>query len=194
MLIQRVSHSAKGIAQSKERLESCNPQEAEVYLHHKDGQRVPVVVRTSPILDGDGKVVGAVESFTDNSKMIMERERVDVLKAEVARDPLTGIPNRKFMNLKLKNSIDEYQEFKIRFGVLFIDIDHFKIVNDELGHNTGDEILRMVANTLDRNIRTTDLISRWGGEEFVGLINDTELHKLSLIAEKLRVLVEGSHL
>lgn len=175
-------------------IENNNCQEAEVFLHHKNGQRVPVIVRTSPILGTDGKVIGAVETFSDNSKMVLEREQINVLKDEVTKDALTGISNRKYMNMILKNSFNEFNEFGFKFGLLFIDIDNFKLVNDQFGHNTGDEILMMVAHTLDQNIRTSDYISRWGGEEFVGIIFNIDLYGLSLIAEKLRMLVEESHL
>ncbi len=169
-------------------------QEAEVYLQHKDGYRVPVLIRTSPIYGADGTIVGAVESFSDVSKMVMERRRSDALETKVYTDTLTGIPNRQFMDMKLKNYLSEFLEFKTGFGLLFIDIDNFKMINDSYGHNVGDEVLKMVANTLNQNLRSTDLIGRWGGEEFVGIINDTNLHRLALIADKLRILVENSHL
>ncbi len=72
--------------------ENCQ-QEAEVYLHHKDGYRVPALIRTSPIYGADGTIVGAVESFSDVSKMVMERRRSDALETKVYTDILTGIPN-----------------------------------------------------------------------------------------------------
>lgn len=169
-------------------------QEAEVFLHHKGGQRVPVFVRTSPIVNSDGKVIGAVETFSDNSKMVLERKRYDTLKEEITKDTLTGIPTRQYMNLKLKNRMIEFQEFETCFGLLFVDIDHFKLVNDNYGHAIGDEVLKMIANTLDHNIRSSDYISRWGGEEFVGLINHIDLRQLTNLAEKLRMLVQGSQI
>ena len=91
-------------------------QEAEVYLHHKDGFRVPVLIRTSPIYGPDGTVVGAVESFSDVSKMVMERRRGDALETKVYTDTLTGIPNRHFTDMKLKNCLAEFSEFKTGFG------------------------------------------------------------------------------
>jgi diguanylate cyclase (GGDEF)-like protein/PAS domain S-box-containing protein len=169
-------------------------QEAEVYLHHKDGYRVPVLIRTSPIYGADGSIVGAVESFSDVSKMVMERKRSDALETKAYTDTLTGIPNRQFTDMKLKNCLSEFFEFKTGFGLLFIDIDNFKKINDSYGHIVGDEVLRMVANTLSQNLRSTDLIGRWGGEEFVGIISDSNLHRLAIIADKLRILVENSHL
>jgi diguanylate cyclase (GGDEF)-like protein len=169
-------------------------QEAEVYLHHKDGYRVPVLIRTSPIYGPDGAIVGAVESFSDVSKMVMERRRSDALETKAYTDPLTGIPNRQFTDMKLKNCLSEFSEFKTGFGILFFDVDNFKRINDSYGHNVGDDVLKMIAITLNQNLRSTDLIGRWGGEEFVGIIYDSNLHRLALIADKLRILVENSHL
>jgi diguanylate cyclase (GGDEF)-like protein/PAS domain S-box-containing protein len=168
-------------------------QEAEVYLHHKDGFRVPVLIRTSPIYGPDGNVVGAVESFSDVSKMVMERRRSDALETKVYTDTLTGIPNRHFTDMKLKNCLAEFSEFKTGFGLIFFDIDNFKKINDSYGHIVGDDVLKMIAHTLNQNLRSSDLIGRWGGEEFVGIILDTDLHHLALISEKLRILVENSH-
>lgn len=82
----------------------------------------------------------------------------------------------------------------VRHGLLFMDIDHFKPVNDLHGHNTGDQVLVMVAETLRSNLRASDIIVRWGGEEFVVLLRDNLAAETIAIAEKLRALVERSHL
>lgn len=175
-------------------MEQKTQMEAEVFLHHKDGHRVPVLVHTAPMMDDNGIVIGAVESFSDNSKMVLERKKTESLSAEVTRDPLTGISNRQYFRIKMDGFLSEFSEFHSGFGLLFIDIDHFKAVNDRFGHASGDEVLKMVAKTLDQNLRTTDNMSRWGGEEFIGLIHNVDRQRLSIIAEKLRVLVERSQL
>jgi len=73
------------------------------------------------------------------------------------------------------------------FGVLFIDVDHFKSINDTFGHLTGDKVLRAVANTLRYNLRETDTCGRWGGEEFLALVFNLDKKTLKAIAEKLRL-------
>lgn len=168
-------------------------QEAEVFLHHQNGSRVPVMVRTSPIQDSSGEVIGAVETFSDISRMMLERRRIQYFEANLMVDMLTGIPNRRYMDMKLTTHLVEYREYNLGFGVLFIDIDEFKSINDRLGHNVGDEVIKMVARTLNHNLRASDLIGRWGGEEFVGIFNNVNLQQLATIAEKLRMLVEKSH-
>ena len=76
------------------------------------------------------------------------------------------------------------------FGLMFIDIDHFKSINDTFGHIIGDKVLRAVANTLRYNLRETDTCGRWGGEEFLALVFKLNKDTLKAIAEKLRSLVE----
>jgi diguanylate cyclase (GGDEF)-like protein len=96
--------------------------------------------------------------------------------------------------MKLHSCLTEFKLQTFPFGVLFIDIDHFKKVNDTYGHNTGDKVLKMVATTLSCNIRTTDFLGRWGGEEFVAIIPNLKQEQLVHLANKLRHLVAGSQL
>jgi diguanylate cyclase (GGDEF)-like protein/PAS domain S-box-containing protein len=168
--------------------------EAEVYLHHKDGHRLPVMVRTSPIRNNKGEIIGAVETFSDNSHLSSMRSQLRRLEDITLLDSLTGIGNRSFMEQRLHMALLEYQHHRSSFGILFMDLDHFKLVNDTHGHEIGDRVLRMVTTTLQRNLRNEDVIARWGGEEFVALIariNETSLRNM---AEKLRSLIEQSSL
>lgn len=78
------------------------------------------------------------------------------------------------------------------FGVLFIDIDHFKSINDNFGHRVGDKVLKMVAMVLLKNIRSFDTVGRWGGEEFIIIVLNVNKKRLMKIANKLRILVQSS--
>ena len=110
----------------------------------------------------------------------------------MSQDDLTQILNRRFVNFYLKNAIAEAEEFKHKFGILFIDIDDFKHVNDQYGHDIGDEVLKVLASTLRSNIRMTDIAGRWGGEEFIVVIKVDSLEIMFLVAEKLRTLIKKS--
>ena len=88
----------------------------------------------------------------------------------------------------------DYHEHSLPFGVLFCDIDHLKDLNDTFGHNLGDQVLRMIAQTLRANIRETDSMGRWGGEEFLVILHDVDNDSLLKIAEKLLNLVRNSNL
>jgi diguanylate cyclase (GGDEF)-like protein/PAS domain S-box-containing protein len=171
-----------------------NPRHAEIYLHHADGHRLPIMIRTSPIRDKDGEIIGAVETFSDNSKLINIRHQVRRLQDAALRDHLTGIGNRSFMEQRLQIAIWEFQQQHIPFGILFMDIDNFKMTNDTYGHKIGDRVLVMVASTLKENLRSEDFVARWGGEEFVALLGGQDPQGLMAVAEKLSVLVQHSSL
>jgi diguanylate cyclase (GGDEF)-like protein/PAS domain S-box-containing protein len=173
-------------------MDDGKPREAEVYLHHSDGHRIPVLVRTSPIRDADGEIIGAVESFSDNSSLLTTRRRVNRLEQTVLLDPLTGIGNRRFIDIRIHSAFFEYQQHRIPFGILFMDIDDFKTVNDRFGHEIGDRALQLVASTLKHNLRGDDAVARWGGEEFIALLAGVDRDGLLNAAEKLRTLVESS--
>jgi diguanylate cyclase (GGDEF)-like protein/PAS domain S-box-containing protein len=168
--------------------------ETEAYLQHKDGHRMPVLIRVSPLRDASGLIVGAVETFSDNSSKAALLNRIDELQKESLVDPLTGLANRRCIDMKLHSRIDEMQRYGWPCGVLFLDIDNFKIVNDTYGHNVGDRVLMMVARTLSSNLRSHDLLGRYGGEEFVAIITNVNMAKLHSFANRLRLLVEKSSL
>jgi diguanylate cyclase (GGDEF)-like protein len=96
--------------------------------------------------------------------------------------------------MRLKAELMMFNESFNPFGLLFIDIDHFKMVNDTYGHEMGDKVLRMVANTLRHNLRAADTMGRWGGEEFVILLNNLDESGLETVANKLNFLVAQSRL
>jgi diguanylate cyclase (GGDEF)-like protein len=107
-------------------------------------------------------------------------------------DPLTALPNRRHLESHIYSRLEEFRRDGWAFGILFIDIDNFKMVNDRYGHETGDRVLKMVARTLNANSRYFDVVGRWGGEEFVGVIYNVDRKSLQEIAERWRLLVEQS--
>lgn len=167
---------------------------ADVYLHHHDGQRVPVSVTTSPIRDSDGKIIGAVEIFRENSSGGIDPQMIQELKNAALLDSLTGLANRRFLDMKMNSNLEDIRRHNISFGVLFADIDHFKAINDTYGHSIGDAVLKMVGKTLEGNVRKSDMAGRWGGEEFVLVLSFVTEEKLRKVAEKLRMLVENNFL
>lgn len=170
------------------------PREAQVFLHHADGHRVPVLVRAAPLRDHNGEVIGAVETFSDNSSMMAALERVRELDHAVFRDPLTGIGNRRLLDVKLDTALNERRRHDLPIGALFADIDHFKAINDRFGHDVGDRVLTMVARTLAGNVRGSDVVGRWGGEEFFLLLPQIDSSMLVQVADKLRLLVASAAL
>lgn len=166
--------------------------EANAFLQHRDGHRVPIVVRAAPITDEHGRIIGAVETFSDNSKTQQMTENLAHLEKLAFQDQLTGLANRRYLEINLQSRFDEFQRYGWPFGVIFIDIDNFKTINDRHGHDVGDQVLRMVGRTLGLNTRTFDFIGRWGGEEFIAIITNIQSPELLEIAERFRILVEHS--
>lgn len=168
--------------------------EIEAFLLHKKGQRIPVFIRTIPLRNTKSKLIGAVEIFSDNSMRVAVRQKMEELTKMAMLDATTGIGTRKFIEINVNAVLDEAKRYGWQFGVIFADIDYFKKVNDTFGHDVGDMVLKMVARTLERNIRSFDIIGRWGGDEFLGLLLNIKENQLSNIAEKLRLLVSESSL
>jgi diguanylate cyclase (GGDEF)-like protein/PAS domain S-box-containing protein len=165
---------------------------SDVYLQHKDGHRVHVFVRVVPLRDEQGTITGGFEIFTETVPIVEARERFAELERLAFLDPLTGLANRRYAEITLKARIEELERYDWRFGVIFIDIDNFKDINDRYGHETGDEVLRMVAMTLQNSVRSFDVVSRWGGEEYVAVIAHVDGRELAATANRCRALVEQS--
>ena len=168
--------------------------EAEVFLRHKDGHRVPVLVRTGPLKDRQGQVVGGIELFTDLSNILANNSRVRELEQLALLDNLTQLANRTYLLREIEARFEEMRRYGIPFGLLFMDIDFFKRFNDTYGHDVGDAVLKLVANTFVANSRAFDVYGRWGGEEFVGVIRSIDAEDLVVLGNRMRVLVNQSFL
>lgn len=164
------------------------------YLHHKMGHRLPIRVRITPLRDKENHVIGAVETFVENTDQVELLHKVKELERIAMVDKLTQLASRAYVDNKLKTCMDEIQRYDWQFGLIMMDIDFFKAVNDEHGHLAGDEVLKMVSRTLMNNVRPFDLVGRWGGEEFLGVIVNVSAEQLQDLADRLRTLVEHSHL
>jgi len=116
------------------------------------------------------------------SREYMEKQ----LESAASHDSLTGLFNRREMNRILKTESLRSQRYKRPFSLIMCDIDHFKKINDVYGHKFGDTVLQMIADVLVKTTRSQDFISRWGGEEFIILLPETELNGALVAAERLR--------
>lgn len=108
---------------------------------------------------------------------------------EVRTDPLTAVSNRRALDETLNNQFAMKSRYQTTFSLIIIDIDHFKEVNDRQGHVYGDDVLREVARHLDDCVRETDLVARFGGEEFVLVLPQTDLGGACILADRVRHLI-----
>ena len=153
----------------------------EVTIRHKDGHTIPVEVvgKTMPQLHADYRVV-VVRDITAH-KEAQERETFLAL-----HDTLTQLPNRRFLMEQLGKVLSMARRRKFMVAVLFINLDHFKTVNDSLGHHAGDQLLCDVAERLRQSVRDTDLVARLSGDEFVAVLTDIHTpDDAALVADKL---------
>lgn len=119
---------------------------------------------------------------------------LDTARRETMLDALTKIPNRKSFDQRIRQEFEAFAKTSKPFSLLMMDIDHFKAFNDNYGHQTGDQVLRLVAVTLKSNIKGRDHAARYGGEEFAAILPDTDIRGARLIAEKVRKAVHAKEL
>ena len=174
-----ISHEWRAVAYEYTRAGREDPYE--VTIRHKDGHTIPVEVvgKTMPQLHADYRVV-VVRDITAR-KEAQERETFLAL-----HDTLTQLPNRRFLMEQLGKVLSMARRRKFMVAVLFINLDHFKTVNDSLGHHAGDQLLCDVAERLRQSVRDTDLVARLSGDEFVAVLTDIHTpDDAALVADKL---------
>ena len=113
------------------------------------------------------------------------------LQKLASTDTLTLLYNRRYFEQVLKREVDRRNRYKLALSVVMIDIDHFKEINDTYGHEAGDKALRRVASVITESARTTDIIARFGGEEFVAVLPETEPESAAVFAERTRATLEA---
>jgi diguanylate cyclase (GGDEF)-like protein len=113
------------------------------------------------------------------------------LKRVGLTDSLTGVNNRRFFDQRLLEEVGRAQRSHEPLNCLFMDVDHFKRVNDEHGHQTGDQVLRVVAGLIREQLRASDVLGRYGGEEFAALLVNASAEAAMEIAERIRAVIEG---
>ena len=162
-------------------------QDREVYgvresaaLRHRSGRDYGVQISAAPIAGRDGRVLGAVMVFQDVTEARGLAQKMSYL---AHHDGLTGLPNRVLFQDRVHQACQSGRRHGRRFAVIFMDLDHFKHVNDSLGHAVGDELLKAVAQRLTGALRASDTICRLGGDEFVVLLSDLDDVEVDGVAE-----------
>jgi two-component system, cell cycle response regulator len=116
----------------------------------------------------------------------------ELLKQVGLTDSLTGVRNRHYVEARLTEEVARSCRQQVPLSCLYIDIDHFKRINDQFGHHAGDEVLRQAALRIKAELRLSDAFGRWGGEEFLGLLVDTGTEGAEKIAERIRSAISAS--
>ncbi|MEB3289846.1 MAG: EAL domain-containing protein [Leptolyngbya sp.] len=166
--------------------------DCEIRLRHRQGHWIWVLDRGKVAewdqADQPQRMSGTFTDITERKQAEEERHQAaaEILHNSL-HDALTGLPNRTFLKQRLELAIQRSRRYaQAQFAVLFLDLDHFKVINDSLGHLAGDEILVSVAHTLKAMVRATDMAARLGGDEFVLLLEDLDsLQEVEVVAERL---------
>jgi diguanylate cyclase (GGDEF)-like protein/PAS domain S-box-containing protein len=152
-------------------LETYGQWSGEVRNRRKSGEVFTEWLSVKCVHDENGEVTNYVSILTDISQL---KEAEDKLRHLAHHDPLTNLPNRIYFQDRLDQALSHADRLGKRLGLLFLDLDNFKNVNDSLGHQIGDKLLRGVSERLSQSLRKHDLIARHGGDEFLVLIEDIE--------------------
>jgi diguanylate cyclase (GGDEF)-like protein/PAS domain S-box-containing protein len=156
-------------------------------LLQRDGSELPIEDSAAPIHDGSGRVSGLVVVFHDVSEAQAMAQKMTHL---AEHDILTSLPNRGLLNDRLAQGIALAQRHSRRLAILFVDLDHFKHINDSLGHVIGDQLLQAVASRIGPCVRSSDTVSRQGGDEFIVLLSEISgAEDAAIIADKIRLAV-----
>jgi len=154
----------------------------------KDGSEFPVELLISAIrLNERWHAVGIVRDITERKRVEAEVQKLqEQLREQALHDPLTGLYNRRYLDETIKRELARAERYNLPVGIVMCDLDHFKHVNDTHGHLAGDEVLRLFAELLKNHARGSDIVCRFGGEEFVMLLPDMPPAVTYQRAEQLR--------
>ncbi|WP_231613759.1 sensor domain-containing diguanylate cyclase [Halomonas sp. BC04] len=165
--------------------------QGEIWNRNKYGEIYPLWQSITAVYDDAGNIRHFIAVFHN----IAERKRMESeLEHQATRDHLTGAHNRRAFDTAMRKAIRQAERSDNTFSLLLFDIDHFKSVNDQHGHETGDIILKRLATLVSQTLRSTDLLARWGGEEFAILLQDSSAQGGTVFAERLRQQVAETRL
>lgn len=158
----------------------------EIWNRRKDGEVYPALLSIDAIRNESGQVQNYVSVFSDISGLKQSQARLEYL---AHHDALTDLPNRTLFNDRLEHALNRAVRSRAGLAVLVLDLDHFKNVNDSLGHAAGDRILREAANRLRSVLRKEDTLARFGGDEFAVLLEEVEVEAVMMTAERIRTVI-----
>jgi diguanylate cyclase (GGDEF)-like protein/PAS domain S-box-containing protein len=155
-----------------------------------------IEIYTYPVLNQQGLVTHVIEyvrNITDRKRAEQESHRfIKELEKLSSEDSLTGLQNRRMIFERIKHEIERVRRYGADLSLIFCDLDYFKEINDTYGHNAGDGVLRTIAEILRRSVRNSDVVGRYGGDEFLLVLPQTSLKGAGELAERIRICVQDT--
>ena len=167
--------------------------EDEIFLRHKDGYRVPINVRISPLYDSDSQVSGASEVFRENTPTGLIADRLSELEELAMLDPLTKLANEKYARERIEQNLEEMKRYPIKVGVALFKIDNINVFVKQHGRKIFEQFQQVAGQTLERNSRPLDLIARIDEGLFLGIFRNVSDNFLFATCEKMRLLFIQSY-
>lgn len=169
---------------------SADPCSKEKEIEREDGTKAWIEIFTYPIFDDEGRVSHIIEYTRDITGRIMAEHDRKKLIGELEHlsrtDGLTGILNRRTVELYLENEVNRSRRYNSPLAVIICDMDNFKEINDTYGHSEGDKVLKTLTETITRGLRTSDVLGRYGGDEFLIVLPETDLKGALEMAERTK--------
>ncbi|HUT58325.1 MAG TPA: sensor domain-containing diguanylate cyclase [Phycisphaerae bacterium] len=188
----REDHSgvASGSHPAAETLADGKLRQEDVYLRHREGHLVPVHVRVAPIPDEEGNIAGVIEVLTSNCPRGAEVLTTDQLQDVGLVDPLTGLSNRRYLQMRLQSRYEELTRYNWLFGVILAGIDNYDEASQIQGWETCEKLVQMAGKTFANSLRSYDVVGRWSESEFLAIVPILQYSDLYAVGERVRNLVE----
>lgn len=181
-LLDEYSYAGKADAITRE-IEAESSWRGDIYIRRKDGAVFPAWCTLTAVMDERGQITNFITMFTDITEKQQAQERIRFL---AHHDALTELPNRVLFSERLEHAMSLARRGGCKLALLFIDLDDFKNVNDSLGHQVGDVLMRLVADRLKNHVRDSDTVARLGGDEFIIIMENAHSEaEIIAVAQKL---------
>lgn len=182
-LLHGLKTDPQTVAAVRAAMETQRPIRVDLLNYSRDGEEFWIDTHIVPLRDAHGRVT----HFATIGRDLTATKRLQQeLRLMASTDPLTGLLNRRRFLEQAESDFQRSQRYQHELAVVMIDIDHFKAINDTHGHFAGDQVLVAMSRATENLLRNTDILGRWGGEEFVILMPETPLAGAAILAERLR--------
>jgi|HubBroStandDraft_6_1064221.scaffolds.fasta_scaffold04186_3 diguanylate cyclase (GGDEF)-like protein/PAS domain S-box-containing protein len=167
---------------------------ADVFIHHKDGHRVPISLHTFPVRDANGHVIGAAESFEENVASTEWDRRKSKLESYGCLDEATGVLTRDFTESHVRESLTRFSTHPVPFAIVCIHADQLEQIRSKYGPRAAQDILKVVGQTLEHSLRPNDIVGHWEVDEFLVLLAECSRSEIEKVGERLKKMVSYSEI